>query len=121
MSTPILNLNENASFFSANTKPVYILNQVRESIEGMNKFNQVEVLRILHNHKEVCLNENKYGVHVNLTELSDSILDELSNYISYVLKQETTLNLVEQQKETFKNTYFSNNNNNKDIRIKTTL
>lgn len=115
-----LNSINSISSANANTKSVYLLNQVRESIEAMNKFNQVEILRILNNHKEVCLNENKYGIHVNLTELSDSILDELSLYISYVLKQETTLNQVEQQKETFKNTYFSNNNS-KDIRIKTTL
>ena len=37
------------------------LNYIRESVEHMNKFNQVEILRILHNHTNVTLNENKYG------------------------------------------------------------
>ena len=32
------------------------LNYTRETIENMNKFNQIEVLRILNNHKEVILN-----------------------------------------------------------------
>ena len=39
---------------------------VREKIEAMNKFNQVEVLRLLKQFDNVTLNENKYGVHINL-------------------------------------------------------
>ena len=102
---------------NSNTRSVAILNQVRESIESMNKFNQVEILRILEKHKNVCLNENKYGVHVNLTELTDSIIDELVTYINYVSKQEFALSEVEQQKESFKNTFFSKDY--KDLRLKT--
>ncbi len=32
------------------------LNYIRDSIENMNKFNQIEVLRILNKHKVVILN-----------------------------------------------------------------
>ena len=74
------------------------LNYIRESIENMNKFNQVEVLRILNKHSEVTINENKYGIHINLSELSKEILDELNVYINYVKTQEITLNSIEQQK-----------------------
>jgi NTP pyrophosphatase (non-canonical NTP hydrolase) len=73
----------------------------------MNKFNQVEVLRILHKHSDVTLNENKYGIHINLSELKKEILDELNIYIKYVNTQEITLNKIEKQKEEYKNTYFS--------------
>ena len=83
------------------------LNYIRDSIENMNKFNQVEVLRILNKHSEVTINENKYGIHINISELSKEILDELNVYISYVKTQEITLNSIEQQKEDYKNTYFS--------------
>jgi len=83
------------------------LNYVRDSIENMNKFNQVEVLRILTKHKEVTINENKYGIHINLSELSKELLDEMNIYINYVKTQEITLNSIEQQKEEYKNTYFS--------------
>jgi hypothetical protein len=83
---------------------------VRDSVENMNKFNQIEILRILNNHKDVMLNENKYGVHVNLSELSTDILDELVAYIKYVNTQEVALNKVEQQKEDFKNIYFTKDN-----------
>jgi hypothetical protein len=83
------------------------LNYLRESIENMNKFNQVEVLRIFYKHKEVTLNENKYGTHINLSELKNEVLNELSLYIKYVNAQESSLNVVEQQKEDYRNTYFS--------------
>ncbi len=89
------------------------LNSIRDKIELMPKFNQVEVLRIFSKHSNVTLNENKYGVHINLTELSNNILEELEIYIHYVHTQEDTLHQVEQQKETFKNIYFTKDN--KDI------
>ena len=86
------------------------LNYIRETIESMNKFNQVEVLRILGKNNDVILNENKYGVHVNLSELKKEIIDELNVYINYVNTQEITLHKIEKQKEEFKNTYFTKDN-----------
>jgi NTP pyrophosphatase (non-canonical NTP hydrolase) len=90
-----------------NNYSVSELNYIRETIENMNKFNQVEVLRILNKNNTVTLNENKYGIHINLSELKKEILDELIVYIKYVNAQEITLNTIEQQKEDYKNTYFS--------------
>lgn len=90
-----------------NNYSVSELNYIRESIENMNKFNQVEVLRILNKNNNVTLNENKYGIHINLSELKKEMLDELNVYIKYVNTQEITLNAIEQQKEDYKNTYFS--------------
>ena len=89
------------------------LNIVREKIESMPKFNQIEVLRILSRRKNVTLNENKYGIHINLTEVDKSIIDELNVYINYVNAQELNLNEMELQKEEFKNIYFTKDN--KDI------
>ena len=86
------------------------LDYIREVIEGMNKFNQVEVLRILSKYSDIILNENKYGVHINLSELDNYILFELQKFIKYVTAQENTLNDIEQQKESFKNIYFSKDN-----------
>jgi NTP pyrophosphatase (non-canonical NTP hydrolase) len=97
----IINTNEINNF------SVSELNYIRDSIENMNKFNQIEVLRIFQKHNSVTINENKYGIHINLSELSKEILDELNVYINYVKKQEQTLNTVEQQKEDYKNTYFT--------------
>ena len=76
----------------------------------MSKFNQIEVLRILTRHKSVHINENKYGIHINLSELKSVILNELYVYINYVNKQEIELYNTEKQKETYKNTYFIKDN-----------
>jgi hypothetical protein len=89
------------------------LNYIRETIERMNKFNQIEILRILKKHESVTLNENKYGIHINLSELDKEIVDELNLFIKYVTTQEQNLNSIEQQKEDYRNTYFS-----KDIKDK---
>ena len=89
------------------------LNYIRESVENMNKFNQVEVLRLLNKHKDVTINENKYGIHINLSDLNKELLDELNVYINYVNTQEVTLHQVEKEKEDYKNTYFT-----KDIKDK---
>jgi hypothetical protein len=90
-----------------NNYSVSELNYLRESIENMNKFNQVEVLRILHKYKYVTLNENKYGIHINLSELKNEVLDEISVYSKYVNAQECNLNIAEQQKDNYRNTYFT--------------
>jgi len=86
------------------------INSMRDAIENMTKFNQIEVLRILTRHKTVHINENKYGIHINLSELKPSILNELYVYINYVNKQEIELYNTEKQKETYKNTYFIKDN-----------
>jgi len=93
-----------------NNYSVSELNYIRESVENMNKFNQIEVLRILHNNKDVTLNENKYGVHINISDLKKEILDELLVYINYVNTQEKTLNNIEKEKETYKNIFFEKDN-----------
>uniref|UniRef100_A0A6C0LKG2 NET domain-containing protein n=1 Tax=viral metagenome TaxID=1070528 RepID=A0A6C0LKG2_9ZZZZ len=84
------------------------LNKIRNKIEAMNKFNQIEVLRMLYNGKAI-LNENNYGVFVNMSNLNMSLLTELTNYISYVETQEENLNDIEKQKSNYINTYFNNN------------
>jgi hypothetical protein len=99
-----------------NNYSVSELNYLRESIENMNKFNQIEVLRIFNKHKDVTLNKNKYGIHINLSEIKKDVLDEISGYINYVNTQENTLNTIEQQKEEYRNTYFS-----KDIKDNTKI
>ena len=65
---------------NVNTFSVSELDYIRETIESMNKFNQIEVLRIMNKHNDVTLNENKYGVHINLSELQTEIIEELNTY-----------------------------------------
>jgi hypothetical protein len=75
---------------------------IRNSIENMAKINQVEILRILNGFPNIILNENSYGVHVNLTELGPPVIDALKQYITYVQEQENNLLYVETQKNNMK-------------------
>lgn len=83
------------------------LENLKQTIESLNKFHQTEVLRILSKH--LCkLNENKSGVYVNLTYLDDETIQELEKYLEYTKMQEDTLTTAEYQKEEFKSTFFIN-------------
>jgi hypothetical protein len=107
---------KNATITVNNEFDINELSMIRDKIEAMTKFNQVEVLRILNKHKGVTLNENKYGIHINLTDLSSEIMNELKIYINYVNAQEINLNSIEQQKENFKSIYFAKDNKENNIK-----
>ena len=79
------------------------LTAIRDNIEKMAKINQVEILRILQKNSKIILNENNYGVHINLTDLSNEHIIELKNYINYVNTQENNLKLLETQKDNLRN------------------
>jgi len=89
---------------------IEILEKLKNSIEGMDKTNQIEVLRLLHKNN-VFLNENKNGVYVNLTELNDSVLDNIFKFVEYIDSQENKLNKEETEKQEYINTYF------KDLKV----
>jgi hypothetical protein len=91
---------------------------IRQKIESLPKFNQVEILRILSKDSTVTLNENKYGTFINLTELPQDIIENLKTYINYVNTQEYHLNYLEKQKEEFKNIYFTKDNKDNSVKNK---
>ena len=81
------------------------LKYLRDKIELLTAFHQIEILRILHTNK-VTFSENKNGVFVNLTYVSSDIIDTISEYIIYVYKQESQLNEIEEKKIVLSNQYF---------------
>jgi len=94
------------------------LNMLKENIEALTKFHQIEILKILKQHDTCTLNENTNGVFINLTNISDDVISKLKNYLNYVNEQEKELNEIEQQKSSLSNTFFKDikdnnlNNNN---------
>uniref|UniRef100_A0A6C0CUJ2 NET domain-containing protein n=1 Tax=viral metagenome TaxID=1070528 RepID=A0A6C0CUJ2_9ZZZZ len=92
------------------------LNSIREKIESMPKFNQIEVLRILSGYKNITLNENKYGVLINMTDLKKEVIEKLKEYISYVNTQESNLNELESRIQEYKNIYFVKDNKDKHVK-----
>jgi hypothetical protein len=80
---------------------------LKDKIERLGKNNQLEILSILKNTNGIKLNENKNGVFVNMTFLPSDSLAEIDKYVKYVYDQEKTLNEFENQKQDFKNTFFT--------------
>jgi HD superfamily phosphohydrolase YqeK len=96
---------QNEEFINVN-ELIYI----RDKIENMSKYNQINILGILKNYQEITLNENSYGIHINLSDVKRNVITALLDYIKYVYEQENELLSIEQQKEDFKNVYFVKDN-----------
>lgn len=86
--------------------PVEKLKQIKKQVENMNVSQQLEILKILHQENDVKINENKSGIYVNLTFLPKEALDKVNDYLKYVNDQETSLNIIEDKKETVKQEFF---------------
>jgi hypothetical protein len=97
-----------------NYKMTIELNCLKEKIENLSKFHQIEILKILKSESNCTLNENKNGIFVNMTQLSDNIISNMHNYLEYVSKQEEQLNDVEDKKDELSSTYFNVDKDNKD-------
>lgn len=89
------------------SEKIDVLTKLKESIENMDKNNQIEVLRLFHKN-QVILNENKNGVYVNLTELNHDTLSHIYKFVDYIDSQENKLNQEETIKQEYKNTFFDN-------------
>jgi hypothetical protein len=85
---------------------------LKEKIERLNKFHQVEIMKILHSHNEVTLNENNNGIFVNLSTIDKSIINEIKEYLEYVNTIQDDFNDIEMQKNLLTNKYFKGNKDN---------
>lgn len=82
------------------------LEDVKKTIETFNKNHQIEVLRIIQQCSASIINENKNGIYINMTFLTNQTIERIREYIAYVQDQEKMLKPMESQKEDFKNTFF---------------
>ena len=67
------------------------LDVLKKKIELLEKTQQIEILRIIHNAQSNIINENKNGIYINMSSLSDDIIDEMQNYLTYINTQEKDL------------------------------
>ena len=80
---------------------------LKDAIEKMTKTQQLDILRILKKNPAIKLNENKSGIFVNISFLPKDAIEEIDKYVKYICDQESELNLLENQKQEFKITFFS--------------
>jgi hypothetical protein len=79
---------------------------IQNSISCMDKMNHLKILQILVRHNTE-LNENKYGIHVNITNCPLDTIKEIKDFIVNNEKQEEMLNSIEHIKQDVKDKYFS--------------
>lgn len=70
------------------------LNKLKNQIEHFDKNKQLHVFRIF-KENNIKFSENRNGIFINMSELSEDILNELRNYVNYVQKQEITIDEIE--------------------------
>ena len=97
------------------SKTIVELESIRKDIEKMNKFHQIEILKILKASNFITLNENNYGTFINMKDIPDDLINKILSYIEYVAEQEINLKKIEQEKNSLKNTYFDKKNNSTNI------
>jgi hypothetical protein len=79
---------------------------MKDNIEALSRIHQAEVLRIC-TAGGVVGSENKNGVFINLTSVSEPTVSVIERYLAYVSTQETQLNEVEMQKKELTTKYFT--------------
>lgn len=81
------------------------LNALKDAIDCLSKAQHIDILRLC-NERGIVGTENKNGVFINLTRISEPLIDELEKYLIYINKQEAQLNDVEIQKRDLTTKYF---------------
>jgi hypothetical protein len=84
------------------------INALKERIENMTKYHQIEVLRLLSKSSSVKINENNNGTFINLTEQTTEVVNELIKYVDYVDTQQKQLKIIENQQEELEQIFFTN-------------
>ena len=94
------------------TESIIDKEKIKRDIENMDKNHHIEILKIIHKNSNTIINENKSGVYINLSFLSDETIREIQKYVDHVKYQEELLIPIESQKKTLKNTFYSNEEEN---------
>ena len=108
--TDLVDVNTNVTFYgNAAGHNAIELQNLKENIEKMSKFHQIEILRILSHSNKVYLNENNNGTFVNLTEQSEDIVNQLKKYVKYVNEQQMQLSIMENEKSRLEKIFCKDN------------
>ena len=79
---------------------------LKEAVEALSKAQHIDILRLC-NERGVVGSENKNGVFINLTRLTEPFITELEQYLAYIQTQEAQLNEFEVQKKVLTTKYFT--------------
>ena len=77
----------------------------------MPKYHHVEILSILKSDPSISINENNNGTFINLSELEESMIGRVQEYVSYIEEQQEQLSIIEREKLRLEKTFFNNRTN----------
>jgi hypothetical protein len=77
--------------------------QLCKIIEGFNKEDQIEILKIINNDNSNVISENNNGSFVNMEDLSNKTINDINYYVEYVLKKNIDIQTIEHKKDKLKN------------------
>lgn len=80
---------------------------LRDNIEKMDETHQEEIMKILLENK-VEMSNNSNGSFLNMSLLPKSVIEQLEKYSQYIEAQEKELDIIEDEKQQLKTTFFSN-------------
>jgi hypothetical protein len=83
------------------------LTMMKDKIEKMQKNYHVEIARILIKDYQISYDENKNGIFINLSHLSQEVIDKMVKFMEYVDLQEKQLEIDEKEKHELKDAYFT--------------
>ena len=81
------------------------LNNIKLTIEKMDKVHHIEILKILTTEENNYINENNNGTFINLSDLKDITIQRLKDYIIYFNKQQNQLSNLENEKKKIENLF----------------
>lgn len=81
------------------------LKKTKECIETFNKQQQLDILQLLISNN-VNISENSNGSFVNLTDLDNSIMIKIQEYIDFVNTQNLNLSKIENEKNSIEKKFF---------------
>ena len=98
--------NNNNSVENNKSVELYIL---KENIEKMSKFHQIEILSIIIKYNNINITENNNGTFINLSELPNDVIENLKMYVKYVDEQQKNLFNIENEKMRLEKIFIKDN------------
>ena len=75
-------------------------------IHSLESKHHIVIGALLKKHSSVKLNETACGIMVNLSTVTEPVLEEVQKYIEYVVTQENTLQTIEKETEQYKTMFY---------------
>tara|TARA_Y100000588_G_C14235536_1_gene917126 strand:+ start:914 stop:1222 length:309 start_codon:yes stop_codon:yes gene_type:complete len=94
----------------------YKLLSLKEDVENLDKFHQIKIFEIFYKNK-IPFTENRNGIFINITELPEKMINEISDYLLYVKEQNNTILKTEKIKNRLEKKYFKGKDNKDNTKV----